>query len=58
MYLAKELINEPLTKIAASFGGKKHSTLLHAWKKVNTETKTNERLKQQIQIIKRNLQVV
>ena len=55
MYLAKELIDESLMKIAASFGGKTHSTLLHAWKKIDQELKNNHTLGRQIQMIKKNL---
>ncbi|HRW58125.1 MAG TPA: chromosomal replication initiator protein DnaA [Chlamydiales bacterium] len=55
MFLAKELISESLSKIAISFGGKTHSTLLHAWKKISTEIKENDLLNRQIQMIKRNL---
>ena len=56
MYLAKELIDESLMKMASSFGGKTHSTLLHAWKKISKEIATNDLLKRQIQIVKRNLE--
>jgi len=55
MYLAKELMEDSLQKIASSFGGKTHSTLLHSWKKISKELKVNTTLKRQIQIIKRNL---
>ena len=56
MYLAKELIDESLIKIASSFGGKTHSTLIHAWKKISEEMKTNYTLNRQIEMIKRNLE--
>lgn len=56
MYLAKELINESLIKLAASFGGKTHSTLLHAWKKITTLASKDERLRRQIEMARRNLQ--
>lgn len=56
MYLAKELIGESLTKIASAFGGKKHSTLLHAWKKVSKELENNERLRRQIQMTRQNIE--
>lgn len=55
MYLAKELLNESLVKIAASFGGKTHSTLLHAWKKISLEIKSNSLLAKQINLVRRNL---
>ncbi|KPK32792.1 MAG: chromosomal replication initiation protein [Chlamydiae bacterium SM23_39] len=56
MYLAKDLIDESLMKIASSFGGKTHSTLLHAWKKISEKIKIDNTLQKQIQIIKKNLE--
>ena len=56
MYLAKELINESLIKLAASFGGKTHSTLLHAWKKIAGQMEKDETLRRQIQMARRNLE--
>ena len=55
MYLAKELLDESLTKIAASFGGKTHSTLLHAWKKISLQMKSNPILAKQIKLVRNNL---
>lgn len=56
MYLAKELINESYMKLASSFGGKTHSTLLHSWKKIDEKIKNDERLARQIQMTKNNLE--
>jgi chromosomal replication initiator protein len=56
MYLAKELIDDSLMKIAASFGGKTHSTLLHAWKKIADAVQINEMLRRQVQMVKRNIE--
>lgn len=56
MYLAKELINDSLMKIAESFGGKTHSTLLYAWKKVAQDMKDNQTLFRQVQMVKKNIQ--
>ncbi len=56
MYLAKEMINDSLMKVASSFGGKKHSTVIHAWKKVAKQVETNETLRRQIQMTKRNIE--
>lgn len=55
MYLAKELINDSLMKLASSFGGKTHSTLLHAWKKISNQIGKDEMLRRQIQMARRNL---
>ena len=56
MYLAKELINDSLIKLSSSFGGKTHSTLLHSWKKISGQVATDEVLRKQIQMARRNLE--
>jgi chromosomal replication initiator protein len=56
MYLAKELMDESLMKIASSFGGKTHSTLLHAWKKISLQIASDKSLEKQILMVKRNLE--
>lgn len=56
MYLAKEMINESLMKLSSSFGGKTHSTLLHAWKKIAEQLEKDDMLKRQIQMARRNLE--
>jgi chromosomal replication initiator protein len=55
MYLAKEMIDDSLMKIAASFGGKTHSTLLHAWKKISDQIQINDMLRKQVQMVRRNI---
>ncbi|NGX38073.1 MAG: Chromosomal replication initiator protein DnaA [Chlamydiae bacterium] len=56
MYLAKEMINDSLMKLAGSFGGKTHSTLIHAWKKISNQLGKDETLRRQIQMARRNLE--
>jgi chromosomal replication initiator protein len=56
MYLAKELMTDSLSKLASSFGGKTHSTLLHAWKKIKDLLQKDETLRHQIEIARRNLE--
>lgn len=56
MYLAKELVNDSLMKLASAFGGKTHSTLLHAWKKIAQKMNKDEHLQKQIQMARRNLE--
>ena len=56
MYLAKEMVNDSLMKVASSFGGKKHSTVIHAWKKVSKQVETDETLRRQILMTKRNIE--
>lgn len=54
MYLAKEMIQESLMMLGASFG-KTHSTILHAWKTIEEKLSHDEILRRQIGIIKRNI---
>lgn len=56
MYLAKEMINDSLIKLSQSFGGKTHSTLIHAWKKITEQLEKDETLKRQVEMAKRNLE--
>lgn len=56
MYLAKEMIDDSLMKIADSFGGKTHSTLLHAWKKITDQIQMNETLRRQVQMVRKNIE--
>jgi chromosomal replication initiator protein len=54
MFLAKELINESLVMIGASFG-KTHSTILHACKTIETKVSSDELLRRQIGLVRRNI---
>ncbi|NRA89729.1 MAG: chromosomal replication initiator protein DnaA [Simkaniaceae bacterium] len=56
MYLAKELLGESLIKIASSFGGKTHSTLLHAWKKISKQIECDDVLRRQVQMTRQNIE--
>ncbi len=56
MYLAKELMTDSLMKLSSSFGGKTHSTLLHAWKKIAGQVEKDETLRRQIDMARRNLE--
>ncbi len=56
MYLAKELVTESLVKLASAFGGKTHSTLLHAWKKIRQRLENDSDLRQQVKIARDNLE--
>jgi len=56
MYLAKELMTDSLMKLASAFGGKTHSTLLHAWKKVSEQLLNDENLRRQVEMARRNLE--
>jgi len=54
MYLAKEMINESLMTLGISFG-KTHSTILHACKNIEKKVVSNETLRRQIQMVRRNV---
>ena len=56
MYLAKEMINDSLMRLASAFGGKTHSTLIHAWKKIAGQVEKDEILRRQIDMARRNLE--
>ncbi len=56
MYLAKEMINDSLMKVASSFGGKTHSTLLHSWNKIKKQLESDETLRRQIQMTQQDLE--
>jgi chromosomal replication initiator protein len=56
MYLAKEMIDESLMKVASSFGGKTHSTLLHSWNKIKKQLESDETLRRQIQMTQQDLE--
>lgn len=54
MFLAKEMIHESLVMIGASFG-KTHSTILHAYKTVQEKASNDAALRQQIDLVRKNL---
>ncbi len=55
MFLAKEMISESLVMIGASFG-KTHSTILHACKAIESKVSTDDMLRRQIEMVRRNLE--
>ncbi len=52
MYLCRELTDIPLLKIGENFGGKDHSTVIHAHKKIVADLKNDDNLKRKIKDIK------
>lgn len=55
MYLAKELLQDSLSKLASHFGGKTHSTLLHAWKKISEKMHDDNFLRKQVELAKQQI---
>ncbi|MEW6622368.1 MAG: chromosomal replication initiator protein DnaA [Bacillota bacterium] len=57
MYLCRKLIDCSLPKIGESFGGRDHTTVLHAYDKIENELPTNLELQMFIKKLKDNLNV-
>lgn len=55
MYLAKQLTSRSLPEIGRRFGGRDHTTVLHAIRKIDGELKDDQRLKDEIEDLKRLL---
>ncbi len=56
MYLCRELTDSSLPKIGESFGGRDHTTVLHAYDKISNEIKTNSVLADEIKQLKSDIQ--
>ncbi|WP_172188170.1 chromosomal replication initiator protein DnaA [Lentilactobacillus kribbianus] len=55
MYLSRELTNNSLPKIGKEFGGKDHTTVIHAYDKIADIITTNADLKKEINELKHDL---
>ena len=55
IYLIRQNLDVPLTKIGAMFGGKDHTTIMHAIKHVESELKTNPEMKEAISILEKRI---
>ena len=55
IYLCRELTTESFPKIGSYFGGRNHSTIISADKKIREELNTNENLREVIKDLKRSL---
>ncbi len=51
MYLCRSMTNHSFPKIGQSFGGKDHTTVLHAYKKMTKKFESDSRLKNQIKYL-------
>ncbi len=56
MYLARELTDASLPKVGQEFGGRDHTTVMHAYEKIKTERAKNEELDATIKDIIKQLQ--
>ena len=55
MFLCKSLTSHSYPEIGRSFGGKDHTTVIHAFKKIETLLKEDKRLKKQISVLKESI---
>jgi chromosomal replication initiator protein len=55
MYLAKELTQKSLPEIGDNFGGRDHTTVLHAVRKISSERQQNMELNKQLHVLEQTL---
>ena len=55
MYLSRSLLNESFERIGLEFGGKDHSSVMHACNKIKEEMENNESLRDEIDKIKSSI---
>ena len=58
MYLCREIANLSFPVIGRDFGGRDHSTVVHAYSKISKEYDTNPETKDLIEDIKKSLSIV
>ena len=51
MYLAKKLTSRSLPEIGRRFGGRDHSTVLHAVRKIEDQIKTDDKLAREVALL-------
>lgn len=57
MYLAKELTNCSLKTIGLNFGGRDHSTVIHAYQTVEEQIKIDPKFRSSIEQVKRKIEI-
>jgi chromosomal replication initiator protein len=55
MYLAKEITQKSLPEIGELFGGRDHTTVLHAVRKVSEQRTRNTELNHQLHVLEQQL---
>jgi len=55
MYLCRMLTDLSLPKIGEEFGGRDHTTVLHAFKKIDSLISKNNDFKNRLELIKNNI---
>lgn len=56
MYLCRELTDVSFPNIASQFGGKDHTTVMYAWKKINEQKKKDENLMNDLEELMRTIE--
>lgn len=57
MYLSKELTNSSLKTIGLHFGGRDHSTVIHAYQTIEDSMKEDQKMKSMVQQLKSKLEI-
>ena len=55
MYLSRMLLDGPLTKIGQAFGGRDHTTVIHACDKITGEIEFNEDMRQTLKALEKTI---
>lgn len=55
MYLCRELTDYSLPKVGAEFGGKDHTTVIHAYEKIHQLIKEDQTIQNEVTEIKNHL---
>ena len=55
MYLCRELTNDSLPRIGQEFGGKDHTTVMHAINRIQEEMEGSQRLRDEINQLKNKI---
>ncbi len=56
MYIAKELTQKSLPEIGELFGGRDHTTVLHAVRKIADERSRDSQLNHELHVLEQSLQ--
>jgi chromosomal replication initiator protein len=56
MYICREMTDLSYPKIGESFGGRDHTTVLHAWEKISKQIKLDPTLAEDIKNLKEDIQ--
>ena len=49
MYLARELTGESLPAIGKQFGGRDHTTVLHAWRRIDSRVGADDKTRRAVE---------